>query len=775
MKSRGMFLSRLFVFALISIVWAENGFAQQIERKIIGNVVVAGNVKNNADIIKLNSGLFTGKEVSGEDFADAIKRLWNMRSFSHIEITAENPKDRVINIIIKLREYPQLDNVAFEGNNEIDTEKLSETVGFYRNMLISPNKILAGKRKIVDLYQGKGYLLATVTIDSSRVATTDKLVVVYRIDEGQKVKIKKISFEGNTFFSSGKLRKQFKKTKQDGIFRGGDFNKAEYENDKKLIEDFYKKNGFRDAEVVSDSIYYDNTKKHMYIIVRVNEGDRYYFRNIEFEGNDEEKFPSSWLRMVLDIKKGDIFDAEKLNKGKMDLNKLYNDRGYLLAQINYPDTPVGKDSLDIKISINENNPVTINQIEIKGNTKTKEKVIRREIKSKPGDIFSQELLVRSYRDIMMLNYFAAVKPNIGTLINDEKVDLVFTVEEKSTDTANMSAGYSQRDGMIGSLGLTMNNLFGNGQQLNLDWQFGRIFRVFQIGFTEPFLFDTPTLAGFSVYDLRRGGPFYGYTQESVGATFRVGRRLRWPDDRFRGDWYFEYSKNRYSNFNEDDPRRFYIGLGFSDRVSITQVITRDSRGNNPEFPIRGALVSLSTQFAGGFLGGTEDYVKNIFKSEWYFNTFWKFVLYSSSEFGVIRSFNNDTYIAPQELFFMGGSALSFGTMLRGYRERSVGPLSSSGTPLGGKAMLKFTTEFRFPVSENPTIYGLLFAEAGNNWLETAYMDPFDLRRSVGVGVRLFLPMVGMIGLDFGYGFDQYGAFGQKQGKWMPHFQFGRGF
>jgi len=767
---RNKIISTIIIISF-SCLFFTNALAQKAEKRTVANIQVIGlNNPEAEDRVKLNSGLFAGKEVTGEDFADAIKRIWRMGTFSNVQITTDAPDNEALNIMIRVAENPRIDFLRFEGNDEVKNDKLAEIVNFYRGQVVNHNRIRVARKRVIDHYIEKGYLLAQVTVDTVEATVPDRLALAFNIDEGEKVKIKKIFFEGNDSFSDGKLRKQFEKTKQDGIFTGGDFNRGEYEEDKKKIPEFYKNNGFRDAVVIGDSIYYDERKKDMFIVVKVNEGTQYYCRNVEFEGN--KILQSEFLKSIMDISKGDVYNYEKIQKGIEEIQGILSDRGYLLANINYPEKPVGQDSVDITVYIQEGNPVSVNMINIQGNTKTKEKVIRRELKIKPGERFSREKIMRSLRDVYQLNFFGNVEPEIGRQIVDDKVDVTFLVEEKSTDTANMSAGYSERDGMIGSLGLSMNNLFGNGQQLSIDWQFGKIYRALQLGFTEPYLFDTRTLAGFSIFDLKRGGRYYGYDQESRGITLRLGRKLTWPDNFFIGNWYFEYSKNRYYNIQS---LYYYIGRANTTKVSVTQVISRDSRRFNPEFYEGGMSVSYATQYSGGFLGGSEHFIKNTLKTENYYKLIWKFVLFQGTEFGWIKSLTDDEYVSPQDAFYMGGSALALGTSLRGYEERSVGPTTKDGYPVGAKTMAKFSNEVRFQFSSSPTIYGLLFAEAGNAWVNANYVDPFDLRKSVGVGIRMFLPMVGMLGIDFGYGFDNYDEYGNKIGKWKPHFQFGKSF
>ncbi|RMD93212.1 MAG: outer membrane protein assembly factor BamA, partial [Calditrichaeota bacterium] len=433
------------------------------------------------------------------------------------------------------------------------------------------------------------------------------------------------------------------------------------------------------------------------------------------------------------------------------------------------------DTVNVHFRVVEGKAVKINKIHIVGNTKTKEKVIRRELKIRPGDTFSREALIRSQRDLFILNYFSDVRPDVQP-INDELVDITIEVEEKSTDTANMSAGFSERDKLVGSIGLTMNNLFGNGQVLSFDWNFGRAFRSFQISFTEPWLFDTPTLIGVSLFDIKRDRRFIGYDQRSQGGSIRIGRRLKWPDNFFRIDWIYRIDRTNLSNFVDDIVRLNPNGIVSQKwplvTSGITQIITRNSL-DRPEFPTSGSKFTLTTELTGGPLGGNVKFHKHTIQNDWFAPLFLNFVLFNSVQAGYIEGFGNDKDNIPfLEFFFMGGEGLSRSIPLRGYDD----PLSGRLTQEGGKVMFKYSTEVRFPISRNPTIFGLAFAEAGNTWKSLGSTDIFDLRRSVGVGIRLFMPMLGIIGFDYAYGFDNIDPItGEKFGQWKPHFVFGRSF
>jgi len=318
-------------------------------------------------------------------------------------------------------------------------------------------------------------------------------------------------------------------------------------------------------------------------------------------------------------------------------------------------------------------------------------------------------------------------------------------------------------------------LFGNGQRLSFDWTFGRYYRNFQIGFTEPWLFDTPTLAGVSFYDTKRDAAYYGYKQVSRGGSIQVGRRMRWPDNYFRSDLIYRLDQTSLSDFSDYivtiNPNGIVTEKWPLTSSSIAYGISRDSR-DRPEFPTVGSEFSLMTEIAGKMLGGNVDYHKHSLSYNGYHPMFWKFVVHTNTEFGYMDGFSSASRIPYLELFFIGGAGLSRSIPLRGYDD----PLSGGGTfAEGGRTLLKQSLEIRLPFISNPTAFGLVFAEAGNIWSNLSDTDPFDLRRSVGVGVRVFMPMIGMLGFDYAYGFDNYDSLGRRYGGWKPHFVFGRGF
>jgi outer membrane protein insertion porin family len=748
--------------------------------KLLG-LNVTGNKTSEPGVIKLSSGLSEGSDITSEEVQRAVKQLWALGIFSDVRIVQDLKTPDGLFLTLQVVEYPRLERLEITGNRKLKKEDIEKELSLFRGQVVNPSQTAKAQKQLTKMYSEKGYTLARIQVSEEPTDKEGRVVLKLHVDEGRKVQIKRIRFLGNSAFTNKKLRKQMKDTKENGLLKGGDFDREKFETDKDKVLEFYRNQGYRDAEILGDTLYYDAEKKDLFIDVTVTEGGRYYVGRVTFEGN--ALFTEPQLRDMLEFSEGDPFSQEKFDKTLGEkIGGAYSDLGYISAQINPVETLRGGDTLDIAFSLQEGQPYSIRKILITGNTRTKERVIRREIRIQPGDVFSKELLVRSARELMMLNYFSNVVPD-GTPVGESQMDLSFKVEEKSTDTANLSAGYSELYKLIGSVGLGMNNLFGNGQRLSLDWNFGKSYRSFNLGFTEPWFMNTPTLIGFDLFDTKSEAYYIPYSQSSRGLSLRFGRRLSWPDNYFRGDWIYRIDEISLGDFEdyivESNPNGIVTEHYPLISSGITQVISRNSL-DQPEFPTRGSQVSLTTEIAGGPFGGNVGYMKEIFSAEYFMPTFIpKLVLLGRAMAGHMYRLSKGGRIPYTDYFYMGGSGLSRSTPLRGYED----PLSSSSyysygyytETEGGKAMFKTTAELRFPIIPNPTMYGLIFAEAGNTWRDLAHADPFNLRRSVGVGARIYMPMVGMIGFDYAYGFDNLDANGEKTGKWKPHFVFGKSF
>ena len=597
----------------------------------------------------------------------------------------------------------------------------------------------------------------------AEAAEKNRVILTYKISEGQKVQVKKIEIQGNRAFSDGSIRKAMD-TKEKRWWRSGKFERGKYEEDKTKIIDFYQKEGYIDAAIISDSLWYGPSKKNLFIWLTMAEGKRYRVGEIALQGN--KLFSNAELSSKFQLEEGDVYNQEKYEETLSNIYTSYQEQGYLYTQV--LDRRVPKDSLvNISFDIIEGDPARVHKILISGNTKTKEKVIRRELVIKPGQIFKRSAFLRSHREVYYLNFFGNVLPDYQTLPNGD-IDLIFQVEEKPTGQAQVGVGYSERDKLVGTIGLGIPNLFGNGQRLDFTWDFGKVRQNVSIGFTEPWFLDTPTSAGFDLYQSSRRWTNY-YTEVRRGGDLRIGRRLSWPDDYFRIYWKYRLEDVEYNEFasSYNPPEEYDLReISWPQRTSSTTItLIRDSR-DLPEFATMGSVHSLSSEFAGGILSGDVNYHKHIFDSAWYFQNFWKFTLMLKSRVGFVDTYKSSQSVPFSERFMPGGT--SYDGMIRGYDNRSVGP-EQNGTEIGGRTMLIFTLEYQLPIVQQQ-IYGLLFADAGNAWRNVAETDPTDLKRSAGVGIRIVAPMLGVIGFDLAYGFDNV-----PRGEWHPHFQLGTSF
>ncbi|MFN0156853.1 MAG: outer membrane protein assembly factor BamA [Bacteroidota bacterium] len=758
--------------------------------KILG-ISVEGNSLADPVAVIANSGLKVGDEfvLPGDQIGQAVRRLWSVGIFEDVRIDVDKRVGEGIFLVITLKELLRFERAEIFGNDELDEEDLLKKVTIDRGKAIKPHELIRIKKDILKLYEEEGYLLADVDVRTEPVDTNkNRAIIKIDIDEGNEVQVAQIMFEGNMAFDDGDLKSEMDEISEKTwwkIFSSASFDRKKYEEDKRRIVAFYRKNGYRDAEIVSDSLGYSENKEDMFILMRVNEGAQYKIRNITWDGNTI--YPDSVLNQRLVMFPGEVYNAEKFeqnlrgNEDQTDVASLYLDNGYLTFNLEPQETRVAEDSVDIDIKVYERNQFKIGHVSIKGNTKTHDKVIRRELYTRPGDYFSRAAIMRSARQISVLNYFnpEKIKPDYA-LVDDKTVGLTYEVEEKSSDNINASVGYSGAFGVTGALGFTINNFSisdplsgGEGQVLNFEWQFGTStnYRTFTLGFTEPWLLGTPTLLGVSVFDTRQA---YTFDLKQTGGSIRIGRRFRWPDDYFRGDWILNGQHN-----NVTDGRGIYAE-GRSSQVSLTQIITRNSV-DNPIFPASGSNVSLSIEMSGGpVLPGNIDFHKWNFQSEWYMPLFGtnRIALYLNSQYGYLSRFYGNTIIPPIELYFMGGTGLGFiaTTPLRGYEDQSIGPRNADNEVVGGAAMTKQTAELRFAIALNPIpIYILGFAEGGNIYESFSRADFFDLKRSAGFGARLLINPIGLIGFDYGYGFDDVDPLDGQADGWRFHFVFGRGF
>jgi outer membrane protein insertion porin family len=820
------FLLLIILFSSISLYSQE----QKTVYKILG-ISVIGNKSSDANTIIASTGLKVGDEIQvpGDKMINAIKNLWALNIFSDIQILIDKQLSDGVFLLIKVEEYPRVEKVIVEGNDEISTDDIEKKITFLRGSILKPQEVTKLIQRANKLYEEDGYFntkfnpqyynyftadtvgdkitvhwrntkdladeyemdydLADYKSSNLIAKIKDRILLKIEIQDGNITKVRGITFEGNTAFDNGDLVGAMDETsiaKWWKFWKSGKFNPENYKKDKESIIKFYRKNGYRDAEILSDSLIYSKDKKDVNLLLNVYEGPQYKIRNIKWEGNTV--YPGYVLTERLGFARGDVYDLEKFeqnlrgNEKQNDVSALYLDNGYLTFNLQTKETKVDDDSMDITIRVEERNQFKIGKVDILGNERTKEKVIRRELYTIPGDYFNRALLFRSVQNLANLQYFNVEKlygaEGITTkLANDSTVDVGFNVEEKSSDYLNASVGYSGSFGFSGSIGVTLSNFslsdpfsLGGGQILSFSWQFGvgNYYRTFSLGFTEPWMFDTPTSAGFDLFDTRQQ---YIYDLRQTGLTLRVGRRLKWPDD-----YFYVQGRVKYQ-YNDVIQGQNYYKEGKTNQLSVGALISRKNI-DNPIFPSLGSSMSLDAELSGGPLPGDVDYLKIGFTAEWYrrlFNSN-RLTLYTIANFGYIDEIVKGTNIQPFEFYYMGGNGLIIATTsLRGYDDRTVGPKNSAGNVIGGRVMAKFGAELRFSVTQEPIpLWFLVFAEAGNVFESFQKTDIFDLRRSVGFGARILINPVGLIGFDLGYGFDRKIVDG-KDPSWLFHFQFGKNF
>lgn len=843
----------------------------------IASVKVTGNKFFDEALLLSIAGLNPGDEISipgGDNFAKAITKLWGQNYFSDVEIYITRLDGKNIDLEIAVTERPRLSKFYFRGAKKSETDDLKAKTGLIIGRVITENMKISAVEAIKKYYFEKAYRNITVKTEEVNDPSADNYQLLYFIiNKSNKVKINDIRFVGNQI-EEAKLKKQLKGTKEKSrftlypavdtsgwfdpavytfqdyvkewgflvpsktkkildpyvrvkLFTSAKFNDKKYEEDKINIVDYYNSLGYRDAAILKDTFYY-NSDGNMNINIRVDEGHKYYFGNISWRGNT--KYSDSLLTNILGIQKGDTYNAELLNKklGKSaspeggDISGLYMDDGYLFFRTDPVETAVYNDTIDYEIRIVEGPQATIEKVTIAGNDKTKEHVIRRELRTIPGDKFSRQLLIRSQREIANLGYFNQEKIGINPVPNPDKgtVDINYTLEEKSSDQLELSAGFGGGIGLTGTLGVTFNNFSaknifskkawdplptGDGQKLSLRVQSnGRAYRSYNVSFTEPWLggkkrnaftvglFDTKYSNAYNYttgrYEKAAGDTSYFRT---TGVSVGLAKQLKWPDDYFSLGFTLSYARYKLKNYAIDANLRLRDGTvwnnGHSNNLSLKIALQRSSV-DQPIFPRSGSNFLLSLQLTPPYSLINPDVVNESNPYKWVEYHKWRFtgewyvpltaphgaernkqlVLKAAAKYGFIGRYNSDLQVSPFERFQVGDAGLSNTYALLGYDI-----ISQRGYPVYEKSdptinpdqqgasqyftmFNKYVLELRYPLSLNPssTIYGLTFFEAANGWYSFKDYNPFRLRRSVGVGMRFFLPMFGLLGFDYGIGLDR---------------------
>lgn len=794
---------------------------------VIGGIEVSGIQYLGKEQILSLTGLTVGDKITlpGEDISSIIKRIYMQRYFSDVSVYIDSVQLDTAFIRLDLLERPRVSRWEFEGIKSGEKSDLNEKLKLRRGSELSEYVINSSSEIIRKFYIEKGFLQTEVNVVQEQDSLIKNAVkVTFKVDRKSKVKIKKISFEGNENVKGSKLASAMKKTKDMRIlnfFSSKKFNEKEYPNDKRLLLQAYGERGYRDARIIKDSMYYiEDGRLGIHFVI--DEGKRYYFREINWTGNSI--YSADQLNAILNIKKGDIYDVVSMEKRLFEseegnVSKLYRDNGYLFFNVSPVEVRIDGDSVDVEMRMVEGKPATFNRIVINGNNITNEKVVRRQLWTKPGYLFSQTELERSLRDLASMGHFEPEKImspsgyNIMPNYNANTVDVTYNVEEKPNSQFELAGGWGGNT-FVGTLGLSFNNFsigrvfkksswrpvpLGDGQQLSIRFQTnGTYYTAFSASFSEPWLTGKkPTSLNISAYYTRQTNSYYfyqnsGQSMEVYGFGAGIGTRLKWPDN-----WFVLYNELSWQTYRLKDWQYYFLFTdGLSNNISWKINLSRNST-DQAIYPRKGSDFQMGLQITPpyslfrskdtNYKGMTDaqrykwiEYHKWTFKGALFTPIVGDLVLMTRAQFGYLGYYNRNLGYSPFEGFIVGGDGMSgyntYGSDiigLRGYENNSLTPRKNNG--YSGNVYDKFTVELRYPLVLQPqsTIYALLFLEGGNSWSDIKDFNPFQIKRSAGFGVRVLLPIVGMLGIDWGYGFDPVGD--KRRGGSNFHFVIGQQF
>jgi outer membrane protein insertion porin family len=851
-----------------SIIGNSVDYAAPLEYRIAG-ITVMGAKYTDVQAIKLFSGLQEGEQIMipGDKITDAVRKLWNQRLFTDIGIYAAEFRGNDVYLVITLKESPRITRYLLPGIRKSEEESLREKIDI-RTMTVSTENLKNNAvRTIQQYYREKGYFNATVSVSEKEDPQFENgVVVIFDVQRGNRVKIGEIVVEGagiakekkkflifeskeeKAVISSDRVLRLMKETKTKKwyrFFKSSKFIEEKFEEDKEKIIAKYNKAGFRNARIISDSIYQINSEL-IGIRLKIEEDKRFYFRNISFVGN--AKYTSTRLDSVLNIRKGDIYNVELLesrlsfNPQGVDVSSLYTDDGYLSFYAFPVETLVEPDSIDIEVRMNEGKQFRIGRVSISGNTKTNDHVIFREIRTRPGELFNRSDIIRTQRELASLGYFNQEAFDVRTNPRPDEglVDIEYVLEEKPNDQIQLSGGWGGGR-VVGSLQLSftnfsMRNFFkrgawsplptGDGQRFSISASSnGAFFQSYNLSFTEPWLGGKkPTSLSFSLNSSRQTNGLSKRLKQSdldnssflaqnyevgdlnpnlqelkvQGASLFIGKRLQRPDD-----FFMLYTGISFQHFQLNNYRAFFgnFSNGNANNLAYNFTLTRSST-SEPIYPTYGSQITFTSKLTPPYkilqerFGGksfdyenmteqerfqTVEYFKLKFTAHWYTalnkHKDRKFVLHTNVGFGFLGAYKRELGLSPFERFYLGGVYLSGFLLdgreivnLRGYDDLS---LTSPNQNTGAPAIAKYSMELRYPLSTNPsaTIFALAFAEAGNTWVDLRSFNPYQVYRSAGMGLRIFLPMFGLLGFDYGWRLDDLPAY-PNMAKGQFHFSIG---
>ena len=790
----------------------------------LGGISVTGLKKFEEQTVKVFTGLKVGQEIKlpGDKLTSAIKKLYETDQFSNIDVYISKIDGNTAYLEFDVLELPQLNNITIQGVKASKAKELKKDTELKVGIMVTDNLVVTTKNYIKKTYQDKGYLNTKVTLDTKPDTTNVNTVnMLIAIDKGSKIKIKDINLIGNGAFSDKKVKASLKKTKEKMIgrvWKASKYIETDFEEDLKGLITTYSENGYRDARILEHSVAW-NEDQTINVNLKIEEGNKYYFGDIKFLGNT--KYTDQQLQGMLRIQKGDTYNGKLLKERSTgdgspdseDIATLYQDNGYLFSRVMPVETRISNDSINIEIRIYEDEPTKINKVTINGNDKTNDHVVYREIRTRPGYLYSKSQIIRTIREIGQLGFFDAetISPDIKPNFTDKTVDIDYTIAEKGSSQIELQGGYGGGS-FIGTVGLSFNNFsirnilngkaykplpMGDGQVLSLRLQKSKYYTTGSFSFTEPWLGGKkPQSLSLSVY--YSGQYRYNYQTRDVdkdqrlniiGASVGLGRRLKWPDDNFS-----LMQSISYQSYNlKDYPiSTFSFSTGQSNNLAYNITFARKNSGPNPIFPKSGSEFSIVGKFTLPYslmndkdystLGDQEkykwlEYYKASFLGKWYTAITKDLVLMTNAEFGFLGRYNKALGYSPFERYFVGGDGMASYQLdgrttvaLRGYENGQISSVN------GGTIYNKFQMELRYPITLKPSasIYALTFLEAGNAYDGFEELNPFNLKRSAGMGLRVFMPAFGLLGIDFAYGFDPMYGGTQKSG-WQTHFVIGQQF
>ncbi len=758
----------LFLVLSIFVIWAAEVAAQGEE---IAGIRIEGNERTEESLIRSRFPLSIGDRYNPGLAREGLKDLYGLRLFSDIQLLRELRPDGRVELLLQVEERARIGSVRFMGNEEIGADDLADRILVTRGQLHDPATIASARREILIAYKEDGYPLAEVTILPTTSPDTSAVDITFRIDEGERVRLRDITFTGAEHFSTDKLRGKLE-TKQKGFLRSGRFKQDVFNEDMEKVASFYRDSGFRDAEVLGYDSSYSDDQRDMFIDVQVSEGPQYTLDMPTWEGN--ESISSDVIGRLMTWTPGDPYSETRIQDGSAAITEVYNEHGYLLGfRVQEEETVSDGHRAQIHYRISEGEPSRVGEIRIAGNSRTKERVIRRELMIYPGQVFRRSALMRSQREIFELRYFDDVQLNFYPKGDDSNdIDLEFTVVERSVGTAGAGMGFSSATGLTGFLQLGHPNLFGNGWNINIRGERGSRGSQYELSFTEPWFMDRPISVGGDIFDTRLSRIDYRYRTRGVG--FTVG----WP---FPGiDYTRIFTTFRVQDVSITDlssslsERARESLLGAAGRTNSLRFRIYRNTTDNPFYPTAGTRTSWTSEFAGGVLGGTVDYQKHILDHRSYVKPFWIPVIMVRERLGFLLPYTAGADVPGYETFRLGGTVFNY---LRGYDDYYVVPRDNIITDIfgdsrfpGGRYMMTLTAEYQFPIAH--PLHGLLFMDMGNTWNDLNDVSLYDLKRGAGLGCRMEIPMLGILGFDYAYGFDR----DQPDGPgWKAHLILGQSF